>query len=224
MKEQLIVILSSISTIAQVILVANIVLYLLNRKKLNLYIKWFDVFLGIIFITETAAGILFRSGIPNLHLLHIYTLIEFIILSLFYVAVLQKIIPFRTRRMYWFIGLVSVLIILNSIFIQPIDKLTFNSYAKTLTQVVFIAYTVFYFFIAPIENNPKSKLLDTINSAILFYYAGSLFIFMGSNLLSKLDDYHRIFWITNSVFYLIFQLTVCYALWQFQKTTKLLYT
>ncbi|NJL74434.1 MAG: hypothetical protein HC892_04705 [Saprospiraceae bacterium] len=224
MKEQLNIILSNISNIAQIILVANIILYLLNRKQLNLYIKWFDVFLVVSLVTEIVAAILFKRKIPNLHVLHIYTLVEFIVLSLFYVAILQKIIAFRTRRMYWFIALVSILIVLNSIFIQLIDTLTFNSYAKTLTQVIFIAYAVLYFFIAPIENNPKSKLLDNINSAILFYYAASLFIFMGSNLLSKLDDYHRIFWITNAIFYLVFQLIVCYALWQFQKTTKILYT
>jgi hypothetical protein len=224
MKEQLNVILSSISTIAEVILLANIILYLLNRKNLNLHIKWFDVFLAVSFVTEIVAAIMFRKKIPNLHVLHIYTLVEFIVLSLFYVGMLQKIITFRTRRMYWFIALVSVLIILNSIFIQPIDKLTFNSYAKTLTQVIFIAYAIFYFFIAPIEDNVRSRLLNGINSGILLYYAGSLFIFMGSNILTKLDVFHIVFWISNSVFYLIFQLIVFYGLWQFQKTTKILYT
>ena len=154
--------------------------------------------------------------VNNLYLLHLYTLIEFLLITLFYHQVFQDI-SFWKKNVFGFIVFVSFLVVSNSIFLQPIT--VFNSNAKTLTQSIFIGYAIAYFLQANSDKTDLfSTVIKTINSAILLYYAGSLFIFMFGNVFFQLDEFHKIFWVANAVLYLIFQLLVFTAIWQFRQT------
>lgn len=154
--------------------------------------------------------------VNNLYLLHFYTLVEFLLITLFYHQVFKHILIWR-KNIFWFTGLMSLLIVANSIFLQPIT--VFNTNAKTLTQVIIVAYAVSYFIQATYDKLSSYLIvLKTINSAILLYYTGSLFIFMFGNVFFQLDDFHKIFWVANALLYLIFQLLVFTAIWQFRQT------
>lgn len=154
--------------------------------------------------------------VNNLYLLHFYTLVEFLLITLFYHQVFKHILIWE-KNIFWFIGLISLLIIANSTFLQPIS--VFNTNAKTLTQVIFIGYAVGFFLNATHHQTESyHNVLKTINSAILLYYTGSLFIFMFSNVLLGLEQRHNLFWVANAVLYLIFQLLVFTAIWQFRQT------
>ncbi len=208
-----------ISIIAYVVLFLNIVLYLyyLNFKSNRL--NWFNTFLILGLITQITALIFTSQKINNLPLLHIYTLLEFIFLSLFYKNILKQEILSKKYFNILIISIsISILIILNSIFLQNIY--TFNSNAKTLTQVIYICYALTYFFNVTLEKTPIIKFLNSINAAILLYYAGSLFIFMFSNVFFSLSKEHIVFWVVNALLYLIFQLWVFIALWTFRQQTR----
>lgn len=206
-----------ISIVAYFFLFANIILgyYWFKFKKNEL--RWFNIFLVFAFIIQITALIFTRLKIYNLPLLHIYTLLEFISLSLFYKDIIKKEFSLK-KHFNLLIIIISILIILNSIFLQ--DIYTFNSNAKTLTQVIYIGYALAYFFQAPFERSDLSKLLISINSAILLYYAGSLFIFMASSAFFQLTEMYRFFWVINALLYLIFQLLVFVALWTFRQRTR----
>ena len=151
----------------------------------------------------------------NLPLLHLYTLGEFVLLSLFFKSLIKK--PSAFQKYFWvFIGLFLVLIIGNTIFLQGIFE--FNSYAKTGVQVVLITYSVLYFYNLSNEvdlTNPYQKSLRLINSALLIYFSGSLFIFMFSNYLTKHKiDIHHGFWAFNAFLNLVFQILVLVGIWR----------
>jgi len=141
------------------------------------------------------------------------------LLSLVYKKILTKEKGFQ-KTINYIIGIGSLLIIANSLFLQPLD--TFNSNAKTFSQIIIIFYAISYYFSILYERTKATPVLNLLNAAILIYYAGSFFVFMFSDLLLKnLDkESQLIFWIFNALLYLVFQLIVIFAGWKAYLTTK----
>ena len=85
---------------------------------------------------------IYSNAENNLYLLHILTVGEFILLSIFYRKVIAK--PnLKTKEFIGFIIFITTLIVLNTIFLQNIE--TYNSYAKSLVQIIVITYAILYF-------------------------------------------------------------------------------
>ena len=196
-------------------LLLSIILLTRLYTELPKSLKIFTVFLYINLVTETSATLLFNYRLNNLPLLHIYTLAEFLCLSYFFSILITKPRLYSKKFLYFCIG-IAILIVLNSIFMQSI--FTFNSYAKTLVQSLIILYVILYFYNLSGEvdnNNPYQQALRLINSALIVYYSGSLFIFMFSN--SFLQSKVRMnagFWIFNAGLYLAYQLLVLISVWR----------
>lgn len=179
------------------------------------YLIWFNLAI------EIGARILAEITGNNLPLLHIYTLGEFLLLSYFYQGLLQD--PKWLVQNFRKITLViASLIILNSVFLQPL--LQFNTYAKTFVQIIFITYSILYFFNLSDSNHlfdKEQKHLRLINSAILVYYSGSLFIFMFSNyFLHNNLDLPSGLWAFNAILNLVFLALVFFSICQitYEKT------
>ncbi|HOY05570.1 MAG TPA: hypothetical protein PLO67_09210 [Saprospiraceae bacterium] len=157
------------------------------------------------------AGIFYGMNLP---LLHVYTVGELLLFSLFYKKTLDPGSIFR-RYFEWIVGTVLVLVVLNSVFIQHIFE--FNSYAKTLVQILIILYALDYAFRfseqAEMETQ-QNRSLRLINSAVLIYYCGSLFVFMSSQFELETGGALQILWDINTVLNLIFQMVVLFALWK----------
>lgn len=205
-----------ITNSSEIMLLINIVLSMIYFWKNLPVLRYFCGLLSFSLIIQAIAKVMWLQKMNNLSLLHLYTVGEFLLMSFFYFQIFDKNSIWK-KQLGWFIGSVTALIIANSIFLQPIT--VFNTYSKTLTQVIYIVYAVVYFWQA--TNNqphPFHSVLKTINSAILLYYTGSLFIFMFGNVFFQLDEFHRIFWVANALLYLIFQLLVFTAIWQFRQT------
>jgi hypothetical protein len=152
----------------------------------------------------------------NLPLLHLYTLFEFILLSLLYwkMGLFEK---WPKRRFWVFLGLMSLLIVLNSALLQSI--FAYNTYAKNLVQVVLIIYAVAYMFqLRP--KQPASAALNLVNATLLISYSGSLFIFMFGNVLMA-EQFGTLFWEVNVFLNLLFQLLILISLWKASRARKL---
>lgn len=189
-------------------------LCLFNFKKISTPFRRLCYFLIWNLFIEIFARVFSYSGMNNLPLLHLYTLGEFVLFSWFYKSLLKTNELFQKR--YWvFVFVFSVLIVLNSIFLQNIYG--FNTFAKTVVQVIIISYAVLYFYNLT-ENQSISpsieKVLRLINSAIIVYYSGSLFIFMCGQVSFGKSDLYQMFWAFNAVLNLIFQLLVLWGIWK----------
>ena len=165
--------------------------------------------------------------VNNLPLLHILTLGEFVFLSLFYQKIIAK--PnLKSNRFLLFIAFISLLIIGNSIFLQEIY--IYNSYAKSLVQGIVIIYAILYFYNLTVHvdvdsynthtidtidiNSQDQKSLRLINSSILLYYSGSLFIFMFGNHYKQNQDIYIMFWMFNASLALLHYILLLTSIWK----------
>lgn len=211
------------ANIALGILCINIALCIIYRKKLNTPLKRLLYFLIWNLLIEVSALVFMNLGYNNLPLLHIYTLGEFLFFSFFFKSIISKSI-FRKKTFWYFLGIGSLFIISNSIFFQSIFE--FNTYAKTFVQITIIGYAILYFYNL-VENqsfnHQLSKSLRLINSAIIVYYSGSLFIFMCGQVSFENTQVYVMFWIFNAMLNVIFQLLILIGLWKvfFKKGTLL---
>ncbi len=182
-------------------------------RRLPRAIQTLVLYLVFNFVIEIAARFAAALFHQNLPLLHLYTLGEFLLFSLFYRQILDEQSPFRKfSRGIIFTG--SVLILLNTLFVQNI--LEFNSYAKTLVQVMIILYAFDFAFRLPEREEPGEawmKALHRINTGVLIYYCGSLFIFMTSQFESQAREAFKILWTVNKYLNFVFQLLILFALW-----------
>jgi len=201
------------ANLALVCLCINVVFCLVYRKKLSVPFRRLFYFLIWNLIIEILALSMYL-GYNNLPLLHLYTLGEFMLFSYLFKSLIQK--PSFFQRGFWYFVLGgSLLIVLNSVFVQNIYG--FNTYAKTFVQITIIGYAVLYFYNL-VENQVfspgVSKGLRLINSAIMVYYSGSLFIFMCSQISFGNDETYVIFWTFNAILNFVFQLLILLGLWK----------
>lgn len=201
------------ANIAVLVLVVNVLLFSLKFKELNRPFRGLFYFLILNLLTEILAFTFTECGINNLPLLHVYTLGEFILFSFFYRSLSYKP-TFFSRHFWLIIAIGSLLIIANTLFFQSIFG--FNSTAKTGVQLILIVYAVFYFYNLVADEHfaqLKSKSMRLVNSAVIIYYSGSLFIFMFSQISFGNEDIYKLFWIFNSFLYVTFHLIIFTALW-----------
>lgn len=191
-------------------------------------LKYLFLYIFLLTLIEIAAKVVvFYFKENNLPLLHLLTLGELILLSLFYRKIIAK--PnFKSKGFLYFIAFISILIICNSIFLQSI--FIYNSYAKSLVQGIIIAYAILYFYNLTVHIEPQSyyknnildidlnsqnqKSLRLINSSILLYYSGSLFIFMFGNHYKQNQDIYLMFWVFNAALALLFYILLFFSIWQ----------
>jgi hypothetical protein len=149
----------------------------------------------------------------NMPLLHAYTLIEFVIWAFFYRLILgPKTI---LRRYFWqILGVGMVLIVLNTIFLQNIW--TFCTYSKTLVQLFIIWMAIEFAFYVPESRtvqHPQTHALKPLNTGLIIYYCGSLFIFMSGFFTSDKIVANALV-MANQGLIIIFQLFVLFSLWK----------
>lgn len=196
------------SFVGNFLLAINVIICLVRWKELTTTLRWLTAYLGNALVIQIIAKIFWAYTVNNLPLLHLYTLLEFILLSLFYYSLYYRA-KFKYFRYYIIFG--GVFILFNSLFIQPLES--FNSIAKTFTQLSYILLAIGYMFSLA---KGGVKKYDLINSAILIYYSASLFIFMFSNVMLSLEDataYNLYLWAANVFLDILFQLMILYSLW-----------
>jgi hypothetical protein len=211
------------SHIGSAILLANVLLFVIRRRKMPLAVQRLGWFLLLSLATEIAAQALFSLKINNLFLLHLYTLLEWLAWSYFYYYLFRHHVRFR--KLIPYVSLTwAVLILLNSLFLEPLSG--FNANAKTLVQLSLIAFAIYYFFTAfgKIDlDKAVPRSLTFINFATILYYSGSLFIFMVPKFLQSLgiaSAQINGLWAVNALLLVVFHSLIFTSLWivAFQKT------
>ncbi len=202
-------------------LFASILLLFLNWKRLPATFRYLGYYLCWNLFIEITARILSSYSVNNLPLLHLYTIGEFLLFALLY----RKMHLFKNwadKKFWIFVSVALALIVLNSIFIQNIYE--FNSYAKTMVQLILMGFAFGYFYQLQ-EKKEETESLNWVNAAVLIYYSGSLFIFMfGNYFLDKEPKTHLIFWVINVLLNLIFQILVFIGIWKVSRKRRFFYS
>ena len=116
----------------------------------------------------------------NLPLLHVYTMLEFILLVRYYVLVFsgRKTVPYLVAAAIIF----PVFCVVNFLFIQSIY--TYNSYTRPVEAIFLVLCSLLYFAAPETGEEPWADVPDNwVNAGILLYFSGALAQFSFSNVL-----------------------------------------
>lgn len=127
----------------------------------------------------TASSVLAHYKLPNTALYHGATLVETVLLLLFFHRV------FRNRSITWYIKVLMVLFpvlaVLNTLLLQPLNS--FNSYTITLQYalIILFCFTYWWQFQEEMAGSWGQQPLNWIISGMLLYFSGSFILFAFSN-------------------------------------------
>jgi hypothetical protein len=195
-------------------MVFPITMAIIRRRYLRNELQFIGWFLALGALGEILSQVTARLHMPNLYILHMYTIIEFNIIALFYLRFFGDFYP------RWLVpGLMvcfTVFAILNSIFLQPITG--FNTYARGTVGVLTIMLALLCFYKMLIEL--RTKRLDQhpvfwINTGFLLYFSGNLFFFILNNALLKEPNQSLSFmsWGLSSLLMALLYLFIGVGLW-----------
>lgn len=196
-------------------LLLPILIALLHFRQLNKAAKVIFTYLicsGLVSLLSTY--IVRYLHVNNLPLFHIYTLIEFILLTEFY----KQLLPFRKT-----ITIVQICFffacVINSVFVQSIYQ--FNSYTLTLEALVVMLFAVNYFAKLFADINDK-KLLEQssfwFNIGLFLYFSGSYMLYNFSNyVLIQSKHSFIVVWNIRAAFLLLMYLLFTIGFWKCKK-------
>jgi hypothetical protein len=190
-------------------------LFLLKRKDYPQQVRRFGWFVCLNLLVESMALTLALSNKNNLPLLHFYTLAEFILLSAFFIPLIFPT-PSQQRIAFRLAGLIGLLVIANSIWIQPIH--TYNSYSYTLVNLLIIAsclFLLFRLFNQAVQPEYLHQFYFTVSAALFVYLSGSIFIFMFGPYLEKISFASQsTLWMFNAILNLTYQIVILIVWWR----------
>lgn len=198
----------------QYVLLLTITIGIIRFKYLKNELRfiWYFTLLGAFSEIATRSISYFYPKLNTLPGLHLYTILEFVTIGLFYHTYFgnffhKKILP------YTIIGFV-LLAIINALWVQGIFN--FNTYASGLEGILIILLSLLCFYKMLIEldtRDPTKQPIFWINSGFLFYFAGNLFIFILSNFI-KGDNYLlSLAWGMHAFLMLVLHLFLGIGLW-----------
>tara|TARA_R110000823_G_scaffold19019_3_gene59015 strand:- start:644 stop:1207 length:564 start_codon:yes stop_codon:yes gene_type:complete len=177
----------------------------------------FTFYLFVMIIIQFFTSYLSSIGQNNLYLSHYYFIFQFILLSFFYLEIInnsfqRKIIKIAIPFCLFVLG---IQYFLNNDLYEK-----FNLLEIFITSFFIIIFSMFHFY--NILNEKKRYYY--LNTGILLYLFGSTVLFLSGNLISRLDlALSKIVWILNLLLYIVYQIFILLE-WReifYKKTNKI---
>lgn len=177
-------------------------------RQFNKSLRFIFYFVTFGTITEILTRIIIYMGVTNtLPITHIYLMIEFLILGLFFTHILRDIV--RKRLMLGLILLFEAYCLVNTLFLQSIYE--YPSIPQSVSKILLVSFSILFFYKVMIETsvpNLWKEPLIFINGAILIYFSGNLFYSLLFNLIL---DYSKEF-SKITIYYFVGLMTLFYIL------------
>lgn len=144
---------------------------------------------------------------------NLFRLVEFYVLLIIYYKAFE---PRWIKMVFYLLGLLYLALFLSESFLSSKGQL--NAYSITLTSLVFIVFSVRFFYVL-IRDLPTAQIqrlpMFWVNTAVLTYFAGGLFVFaMRNYLVNTLNDSQTIYWSFHNFLNIGKNLLFAIALWQ----------
>jgi hypothetical protein len=178
-------------------------------------VRWLSVSLIVTLVLEIVSKVLWTLQMNNMPLFHLHTLMEFILITLFF----SVIVPFPSSRLV--VLIVSVFVLLWSVpFVYDVSALLlYNSFSRSVASAVFILYALL-FLLNSLKNTAvrDDKPLRLIIFAILTYSVTSLLIFSSAKYIQSLSmDLNKAVWSVHGFIMLLYNVLISVGLWRLQK-------
>ena len=196
--------------------------FIARRRRFTELVRRFGFYIVIVALFELYSyWLVFVRGHEenNLYLLHIFTLIEFVLIAWFFGKLFELFKLKLNTRLIISIG--AVLIVLNSVLLQPLE--VYNSFSRTAVQLCFLAccFVGFYLFTQRNYTFKDRGVIKLVLIALLIKYSGSLFLYLFSNRIVDLPAQTQVnIWLINPSLNFLAQMIILFALVGFLMNTK----
>lgn len=187
-----------------------IVIGLKGFKKRELVLK---VICVICFVSVCVDLISLKSPKYANQVNNFFLLFEFISLLIIYYNFPQQN---KNRLVYISLGIVYFIFFIAELMFYSLKQ--FNSYSITLTSIVFIYFSVryFYFLMRDLPTDQIQRLpMFWVNTGVLTYFAGGLFLFaMRNYVIAAFHDDQTIYWSFHNFLNIIKNSLFAFGMWQ----------
>jgi hypothetical protein len=186
--------------------IINFILLLKSFSRNEKAFKFFFIYHALMLVIQIFTEILILRHINNLFLSHFYFILQFILLSFFYLNILKEKNQIKLVKLFLFLCLFALTIqysIDNSLFFK------FNLFEITITSLSLVLYSGFHLY----NMLGGKKNFYYINLGVLIYLFSSTILFLFGNYISTLkSDLSNYLYSLNSFLYIVYQLFILYDL------------
>jgi heme/copper-type cytochrome/quinol oxidase subunit 4 len=186
------------------ILAINFFLFLIIAAKKEKAFKIFTAYIVIMAIIQAISTALQIEHRNNIFMSHYYFILQFLLLSYFYLEILT--VEFQKKVVKLVIPICLTALGVQYYF-NPELYLKFNLFEIFITSFSIIIFSMFHFY--NMLNEKKNYYYISIG--VFIYLFGGTFLFITGNLMNSLNkDHGNLTWLINSVLYLICQ--ICFLI------------
>jgi hypothetical protein len=164
--------------------------------------------------TNLLSFILWKMKKNNLPVLHVYTVVEYLVLLRFYYLILKGFLPgnfFLTLAVIF-----PLFSIADSLFIENIRS--FNTYSRSIEALIFIFLSVCWYVktVSDTEsNNNTNRPFNYIAGGLLIHFAGSVVLFSFRDLISQLTrSFLMNVWSLHTLVQFVMYIFITIGLWK----------
>ncbi|HWY10428.1 MAG TPA: hypothetical protein VN026_03830 [Bacteroidia bacterium] len=182
-------------------------------KKIKQYCIPLIVVVCLGIVTEVTNYICSNNGINNYFILRIYTIVELVLISLFYVLFFRK----HFKSNFLFIPIPSFCVVAFIDYkINGINN--FDNYAAAFEALTFSIFSLWSFFFISKNLIFEKITLEPffwINTAVLFYFGGNLVLFIFNDyLIAHESSNHIALWAIHSVLNIFYNILIAIGFWK----------
>lgn len=183
-------------------------------KTLTRPVRVLGLLLAISLVTDLTTFYLNVRQINNVGFMNVYTIFELGFYAFFYSLILEN----YSHKKAILIGLVLVFLVTVGLTFNADLNLQMNDVTLAIESLTIIATSLIYFDVM-LKKMDYAKVWDNpffwINSAILFYFAGSFFVFIFSNYLDASIEFNL--WTIHTIVRIIFISVLTIGIWKARK-------
>jgi hypothetical protein len=191
-----------------------LIISVIHYRHLNELLRPLFILFVISGVIEITNKVHLEIGVNNLYIFHIFTVLEFTLISLFYS---------RFFKRYFNSILIKIPIILFlgvCVVDYAINGFKFiDSFSISIESIVLIFYSLLLFYLV-LKNLVFDNLLAApvfwINTAILVYFSGNLVLFVFSNyMMANSNNTHFILWaLIHSFLNIVYNILLSFGFWK----------
>jgi hypothetical protein len=191
--------------------------WLLALIKLQGYppaLKAIFYYLTVAVCTHLLTFVLWKLKKNNLPVLHVYTVLEYLVLLRFYYLVLKDFIPVAV--FYVLVVIFPLFSITDSLLIEKIYS--FNTYSRSVEALIFIFLSVCWFVktaSGTVTNENTNRPLNYTAGGLLIYFAGSVVLFSFMDLIEELTHgFLMNVWSLHTLLLFLMYILITTGLWK----------
>lgn len=199
---------------AALLLLVPLFLAFKNFKSYSHQLKTVSLYLLLSAITQAVSFAFWKAGINNFPILHIYTVLEYLLLLWFYSQILRGFIGDKAFVALFIVF--PVFSIINSLFVE--DIYTYNTYARSIEALIFIFLSISWFVKIVAEDEATREqgvAVNYISAGLLIYFASSITLFAYNSYIEEMKIVLRTnVWLIHTVLVTQLYILIAIGLWK----------